>query len=261
MATATHGDVELYYETVGDGPTIAFVEPVGFGAWCWAWLVEELAGPFETLVWDHRGTGRSAAPPGPYDVGTLADDLDAVLSAHGASSVHLVGAGLGGMVALQYALGGSRAATLTLLGTTADGSRVDADALAGLAAPTDDPVALRESLQDAFSPGVVDDYPDEIDRIVAWRGEDDAERDGWTAQTDAMTTFDVSDRLHEITTPALVCHGRDDAVVPIEAGEDLAEKLPRGRFEAVDAGHLVGTEEPAIVADATTAFLDEQRQS
>lgn len=256
MPTATHGDVDLFYETAGSGPTVAFVEPVGFGAWCWSWLVEALAGPFETLVWDLRGTGRSDASPGPYDVSTLAADLDAVLADHGARRTHLVGVGLGGMIALQYSREHSRAATLALLGTTADGRHVDADALEGLQAPRDDREALRESLRGAFSSGVVDAHPDAVDRIAAWRADDDADPEGWDAQTAAMTGFELTD-LYEVTTPSLVVHGRDDAVVPVDAGRDLADDLPRGTFEGIDAGHLVAAEEPTAVEDALAAHLEE----
>ncbi|MFB6163574.1 MAG: alpha/beta fold hydrolase [Haloarculaceae archaeon] len=255
MSTATNGDVELLYETAGEGPTVAFVEPVGFGAWCWSWLVEALAGPVETLVWDLRGTGRSSAPPGPYDVATLAEDLGAVLADHGARSVHLVGAGLGGMVAMQYALENDRAKTLTLLGTTADGARVTTAALNSMAAPTDDLAALRDSLRAAVSKGVVEDHPEVVDRIVAWRRTDDADLAAWDAQVAAMTGFDCSDRLYELTAPALVCHGAEDGVVPLAAGRELADGLPRGQFTEIDAGHLVAVEEPAAVEDALTAFL------
>lgn len=256
MPTASTDGAKLYYETAGDGPTVVFVGPAGYGAWAWSWLVDALAGPLTTLVWDLRGTGRSDAV-GPYDVTTFAADLEAVLADHGDRTVHLVGAGLGGMVALQYAREYTRAETLTLLGTTADGSRVDGDALAGLAAPLDDPDVLRESLRGAFSPGVVDAHPEIVDRIVTWRREDDADRDAWDAQMEAMTAFDAGP-LYEVTTPALVCHGSDDGVVPVEAGRDLADGLPRGEFVPVDAGHLVAAEEPTVVEDTLTGFLAEQ---
>lgn len=258
MPRTERDGVTLYYEAVGSGQTVAFVNPAGYGAWCWSWLVDALAGPVETLVWDHRGTGRSDVPPGPYDVGTLAADLDAVLADHGADGVHLVGAGLGGMVALEHAFRGTRADTLTLVGTTADGARVDADTLDALAAPRDDADALGESLRGAFSAGVVDGHPDAVDRIVEWRAEDDADAAGWDAQTAAMTGYDASDRLYEMTRPTLVCHGRADEVVPFDAGRALADGLPRGSFQSVETGHLAAAEDPGAIEDALTGFLADE---
>jgi len=255
MSTVTSEGVELYYDTAGSGPTVAFVNPVGYGAWCWSWLVDALTPHHETLVWDLPGTGRSDARE-TLDVGTLASDLETVLADHGAHDVHLVGAGLGGMIALQHARRGSRAATLTLLGTTADGSEVDRGTLLDCFAPRDDPGALRASLTHVFSEGVIEEHPEAVDRIVGWRHEDDADRDGWDTQAEAMCAF-VMDDLYELTRPALVCHGREDAIVPFEAGRVLAENLPRGNFQPVDAGHLVAAEEPTAIEDALLAFFED----
>lgn len=257
MPLATNDGVSLYYESDGSGPTVAFVEDAGYGAWLWGWQHAAL-GPYERLVWDLRGTGRSDTPSGPYTVETLAADLEAVLSDHGARSAHLVGAGLGGMVALQYALSYGRAETLTLLGTAAAGAGVDVEALERLFAPPDDADALRDSLDPAFSPAFFEEQPPAVDGIVDWRAEDDADEEGWQAQVAAVTAFDLRDRLYEITQPALVLHGREDPVVPVDAGEDLAEALPRGEFESVDGRHLFFVERSRPVNDTLLGFLDEQ---
>ncbi|QLH76134.1 alpha/beta fold hydrolase [Halosimplex rubrum] len=259
MTVVTNGGVDLYYEARGDprlpedadraADTVVFVEPAGYGAWVWGWQHAALAEGFETVTWDLRGTGRSDAPEGPYEVRTLAGDLEAVLADHGVADAHVVGAGLGGMIALEYADRYTRAASLTLFGTAASGDRVDADALESLFAPRDDPGALRASLRNAFAADV-DAHADVVDEIVGWRREEDADRTGFDAQTAAMRSFDRSDSLYEITTPARVYHGVDDAVVPTDAGRDLAEGLPRGEFTAVEGGHLCFIEESAAVNDA-----------
>jgi len=265
MPVATNGGVELYYEAEGtprppedterEADTVAFVNPAGYGAWVWGWQHAALVGGFETVTWDLRGTGRSDGPDGPYAVETLAEDLEAVLSARGVADVHLVGAGLGGMVALDYTDRFSRAATLTLFGTAADGERVDADALDSLFAPRDDPDALRASLRNTFEADV-DAYGDVANEIVGWRREEDADRAGFEAQAAAMAAFDRSDSLYEVTTPTRVYHGVADAVVPTEAGRDLAESLPRGEFTAVEGGHLCFVEESAAVNDALLGQFD-----
>ncbi|WP_226011242.1 alpha/beta fold hydrolase [Halomicrobium salinisoli] len=257
MPTVDNGGCELYYETEGSGPTVAFVGDVGAGAWLWGWQHGAVAGPYEALTWDLRGTGRSDAPDGPYDVRTLAGDLEAVLADAGVADVHLVGAGLGGMVALAHAHRYNRAESLALIGTAADGSEVT-DRLDDLRADPEDRGALAGSLSAAFAADL-DEHPDVRDRIVSWRSEDDAGLEGWDAQAAAMRGFEAPP-LYEVTDPALVLHGVDDVVVPAEAGEQLAEDLPRGEYRAVEGGHWCLVETSDAVSDALVGWLDEQTE-
>lgn len=251
MPTARNGDVDLYYETAGTASgaareTVAFCPEAGVGAWLWGWQAPALAGPYETLVWDPRGTGRSDAPPGPYDAATLASDLDAVLADAGARRAHLVGCGLGGMIALAHARQYGRARSLVLLNTAASGDSVDCAALVRLFGP--DWAAV------AFS----DDYREvaDLDAIEGWRDEDDAGAAARDAQFDAVAEFD-SGPLYEHETPALVLSALEDPVVPASAGESLAEGLPHGEFETVAGRHLAFVEHSVAVTDAVTAFLEE----
>jgi pimeloyl-ACP methyl ester carboxylesterase len=253
MPTANNEGTSLYYDTAGEGETVAFVGDVGYGAWLWGWQQPAVAGPFKTLVWNLRGTGRSDAPPGPYDVATLAADLEAVLSDAGARNAHVVGAGLGGLVALAYARRYSRAETLTLLSTAASGQAFE-DLDGHLYADPDDPESLCESLHAAFAPGFRQRQPDVIDGIVEWRQEGDAGPETWRAQAAALADYDA-DPLYEITAPALVLAGEDDPVVPVSATEQLAEDLPKGEFESFEGRHLCFVERSRPVNDRLQGFL------
>lgn len=258
MPTARNDGVELYYEAEGDGETVAFVPDLGFGAWQWGWQHAALVGPYEVLVFDPRGAGRSDAPAGPYAVETLAADLEAVLSDHGVRRVHLVGAGLGGMVALRYARERSRAATLTLIATSPGGPRAElpAEPRERLFAPRDDLDALRESLDVLFSEAFVSGQPAVLDGIAEWRANGDADRSGWEAQNAAFEAFDASDWLYEVTDPALVVHGGEDRLVPVENGRSLAEGLPRATLETYDgAGHGVWIERSRPMNDRLLSHL------
>jgi pimeloyl-ACP methyl ester carboxylesterase len=258
MPTATNeaDGVELHYEAAGpsgEGAPVVLVGDCGFGAWQWGWQHDTLVGPREVVTFDPRGTGRSDPPPAPCTLDALADDVTAVLADHGARRAHVVGAGLGGLVALTLALRNGRVRSLGLLGTAGAGSGIDPEPLF---APPDDDAALRESLAAGLSASFRDRHPDAVDRIVEWRGEEDADRTAWERQRAALDV-DLRDRLHEVTDPALVVHGAADAVWPVEGGEALAEGLPRGTFRSVpEAGHLVGVEAPRAVNDALLGFLD-----
>ncbi|PSP94581.1 alpha/beta hydrolase [Halobacteriales archaeon QS_4_62_28] len=255
MPTVNNDGVRLHYETDGSGSTVAFVNDVGAGAWLWGWQHGVVAGPRESLVWDLRGSGRSDAPPGPYSVEALASDLEGVLSDAAVGNVHLVGAGLGGMIALAYAHRYNRASSLTLLGTAASGEAVT-DRLDHLRAPLSDPAALAESLQTAFASDLLA-HPQIREDMVNWRQADDADIEAWDAQATAMRTFEAPP-LYEITIPALVIHGVDDVIVPASAGESLAGDLPRGEYLAVEGGHWAFIEESAAVTDQLVTWLDEQ---
>ena len=259
MPRTSRAGVTLYYETAGEGgmsdtgETVVFVGEAGYGAWQWGWQYDRVAGPFEVLVWDLRGTGRSDTPPGPYDVTALAADLEAVLSAAAVRRAHLVGAGLGGMVALRHAREYGRTATVSLFGTAPAGDRIDERALRALHAPREDTEALRESLRGAFTPGFLTEGS-LVDRICAWRAEEDADRAAFGAQAGAALGFEPGP-LYEFDLPALVCHGLADPVVPADAGRELAETLPRGRFEAVEGRHLAFAEHSRAVNDRLLDFL------
>lgn len=257
MPTTTNDGVSLFYETDGTGQTITFIGDAGYGSWQWAWQYDTLAGPYETIIWDHRGTGRSDTPQGPYDVEMLAADLEAILAANSVRRTHLVGAGLGGMVALQYAHSYERAKTLTLLGTAQSGDQVDTDAFRALH-PADSTVdAFERSLAGAFSSAFRATHPDAVSKICSWRMEEDAKKEGLTSQLAAITSFDAPP-LYEITLPTLVCHGVDDPVISTAAGRELAAELPRGRFEPVEGRHLCHIEHANAVTDRLDGFLIEQ---
>jgi 3-oxoadipate enol-lactonase len=251
----TTSEVTLYYETAGEGETVAFVGEAGYGAWQWGWQYPEVAGPFEAVAHDIRGTGRSDAPPGPYSVDALAADLDTVLAAVGARRVHLVGVGLGGMVALRHAREYGRAATLSLFGTAPNGETVDETALRALHAPSEDRDALRESLTGAFSEDFLE-RSETVEQICEWRAEEDADGEAFDAQVTAALSFDAGP-LYELDLPALVCHGVKDTVVSVETGRALARELPHGTFEAVEGRHLCFIEHSRAVTDRLVTFLDE----
>jgi pimeloyl-ACP methyl ester carboxylesterase len=255
MPTASNGDVSLYYEADGDPDreTVLLLGDLGYGAWQWGWQHAGLTGPFETVVTDLRGAGRSDAPPGPYAVDHLVADAQAVLEAHGSRRAHVVGAGLGGMVALELARLSTRPRSLALLGTAAAGGGLSLDPLFGSPAHPDE---LESSLAAALSREFVDEHPDTVTRIVDWRAAEDATREAWEAQAAAVEAFDVSDRLYEVDVPALVVHGRGDAVWPVERGRRLAEGLPRGDFLGLEAGHLVGVERSREVNDRLVGFFE-----
>lgn len=252
MPVASNDGVACYYERDGDGDPVVFVGDAGYGAWQWGWQHAAVAGPYESVVTDVRGAGRSDAPPGPYSIADFVDDLVAVLSDAGLRSAAVVGAGLGGMVGLEAARTTSRVDRLVCLGSAATGEGLD---LEPLYARPDDREGLERTLRTALSDQFVEAHTDAVRQMVAWRAEEDASPEAWRAQVAAVRDYAL-DAAYEVTVPTLVVHGTDDAVWPLGRGRALAEDLPRGEFVAVEgAGHLAHVERSKRVNDELLAFL------
>ena len=85
-------------------PVVMFASSLGTTLEMWDAQAEAFTDEFRVLRYDHRGHGDSPAPPGPYTVGDLADDVLALLDELGIESVTFVGLSLGGAVGMTLAL-------------------------------------------------------------------------------------------------------------------------------------------------------------
>jgi 3-oxoadipate enol-lactonase len=72
----------------------------------------------------------------------------------------------------------------------------------------------------------------------------------------AGARFDVSRRVQDISSPALVLHGSEDQVVPLDNAEALARAIPNAGLRVVEgAGHLVFIERADEVNEEILSFL------
>ncbi|MXR40408.1 alpha/beta fold hydrolase [Halobaculum sp. WSA2] len=268
MQTADHDGVAIAYEERGRDPaeaeTVVLCEGLGYGRWMWNWQADALAESYHVVLWDNRGTGESGVPEGPYTIGQLAGDLEAVLVDAGVDAAHVVGASMGGMVAQRYALTYDRARSLALLCTSPGGPDAiptpesTLERMFSVPDDADEREAIRYKMAPAVSDGFFEDNPDLVERIVDWRLESDAPPSAREAQGAAVEAFDASDELGAVSVPTLVAHGTDDRVLPVGNGELLAEAIPDAEAEFVEGGsHLFFIEESERVNDRLTAFLDD----
>ncbi|ERH06588.1 MAG: putative hydrolase or acyltransferases (alpha/beta hydrolase superfamily) [Halonotius sp. J07HN4] len=256
MPYADANGCEIHYTRGGenpDAPAVVLLGELGLGAWQWSWQYGALAGPCRTIVVDPRGAGRSDTPAGPYTMGDLVGDLEAVLTDCSIRAAHLVGCGLGGAVALAAARRTNRARSLTLVGTPPSRAAFDPDPLSP---DPDDTAGLRASTTSLLSTSFVDREDAPVEQITEWRREEDATPTAREAQLAALDGFDP-EPLYELTLPARVVTGENDPVVDPEASRRLAKGLPKGEFKMYpEAGHLVTVERSAALNDFLLGFVE-----
>jgi pimeloyl-ACP methyl ester carboxylesterase len=94
---------QLQVDVTGEGNPVILLHGFTFDLRMWDAQVAPLAARYRVVRYDLRGYGLSSLPQ-PGVVYSHADDLAALAARVGASRPHLVGFGLGGRVALDYAL-------------------------------------------------------------------------------------------------------------------------------------------------------------
>ena len=71
-----------------------------------------------------------------------------------------------------------------------------------------------------------------------------------------MTRDDMTDRLGEITCPAIVIHGTEDTAITMDRAEALAAGLPgAGPVVKVGGAHAANLTNPGPVNEAIVEFL------
>jgi pimeloyl-ACP methyl ester carboxylesterase len=79
---------------------------------------------------------------------------------------------------------------------------------------------------------------------------------GATCQRATMEEIDLMPFLAGISAPALVVHGENDRLVPVEAARTIAKAIPGSRLEVFPgAGHLLLIEAPRRLYEIIGAFL------
>lgn len=257
MATAPDG-TRLNYVLAGAGPPIVLVGGKTSsidGAW-WRYI-PVLAQRLKVIAFDNRGAGESDKPKSAYNTASMADDALAVLHAAGETSAHWFGISLGGMILEQLALRHPAAVRSLILGATScGGERLSATEPAAIPELADHPLRRYANLYDAR---FILDHSDWVTEDARHFGK--MPLHAIVGQDQAARTHDVCDRLADIRQPVLVLHGRQDRMVPLDRGEELARRLPNARLHVLDpAGHQFHSEQFETVLRLIVGFVEDVEQ-
>jgi 3-oxoadipate enol-lactonase len=251
---------QLYVEEHGRGEPLLLVEGLGQSMWAWREQVPVFAERFRTITYDTRGTGRSAVPTEPYRIDDLAEDAADVLAGR---TAHLVALSMGGYVALTLALARPELVrSLVLVGTGAGGpERVPReqwvrDAYAAATGLPYDEYG-RRTLPMTFSGSWAERNRKRFEEILAARGEHPTPAETLDAHINACYGYYARGcEVERIDVPALVVHGDEDLIVPVENGRMLASRLPNARYvELPRVGHNVPLEVPETFSALVLEFL------
>jgi pimeloyl-ACP methyl ester carboxylesterase len=250
---------------VGNGPPVVLIAGLGSTTRIWGDLPAVMGRRFRVIAVDNRGVGGSAGG-GRFTLRGAAEDLEAVLDAREVRRAALLGASMGGVVALTTALAiPHRVSRLVVVSSAArlsiHGRRlleVLQDLL--LYAPPDRAGAALMTL--AFSPSFHERFARFIENADRLYGPEDSDLPGILLQLDHLLRgWDLRGGLPSIDVPALVLCGDRDPVVAPEDTAELAGLIPGAELVRVPgAAHSVLAEGGEATLERVLAFLIEDEE-
>jgi class 3 adenylate cyclase len=233
---AHSGGASIAYQVLGEGPfdLVVISGPASHLELMWeepgtAHCFERLASFSRLIMFDRRGTGLSDAVSSPPTLEQQMDDLDAVLDAVQSDQIALFGASDLGLSALYAATYPDRVTALVLSGVAADGGE--------MITPENRTVFL-DAIENNWGDGTLIELfaPSQVGNpaFTDWwaRMQRSAVSPGMARQLmEMITQTDLGAVLPTIRAPTLVTHMRDDRVVPVEQGRQVAALIPGARFK------------------------------
>jgi 3-oxoadipate enol-lactonase len=244
-----------FEDTGGDGPVVILAHGFLMDLEMFAPQVAALRDQYRVVTWDERGFGSTEYDGQPFTYWDSAADCLGLLDHLGIDRAVVGGMSQGGFLSLRVALTApERVRALILLDTQAG---------------TEDPEVVPgyEGMRDTWlAAGPVDDLVNAVAGLIIsdpdvnpiWIAKWKQRPNDFIQQPFAtlMGRDDVTDRLAEITCPALVVHGTEDVSISMEKAEALAAGLPgSGPVVKVGGAHAANLTNPEPVNAAILEFL------
>lgn len=251
--------IDIHYTIEGDGPIVTMSHALGCNLSLWDGQANVLSSRYRVLRYDARGHGQTSAPPGPYSLEQMADDLYGLLNGLGVTATHFVGISMGGMIGQIFALKyPSMVQSLVLSSTTsrypAAARSVWADRIRAIETNGMEPL-VEPALERWFTAPFRERHQDVMDRVRTMIRSTPPQ--GYIGCCDAIPTIDVTDRLGEVRCPALIISGEQDPGTPVAMARDIQAAMPSSELAILpSASHLCNMEQPEAFNRILLGFLD-----
>jgi pimeloyl-ACP methyl ester carboxylesterase len=252
--------VKLHHVEAGKGTPVVLLHGFPLSGTIWQSQLQALSDQFRVIAPDLRGHGQSPAPPGVYEMETLARDVLALLDALGVKRAVILGHSMGGYVTLAAAkLAPERFLALGLVSSQAaadsEEGRQGRFKLAGQVAAAGSSAVAEAMLPRLFTPGLAAGNPvvEEVHQIIL-----STPRAGIIGSLNGMAMRPNTERLLSgMTVPVLLLAGARDQIISAEKSQALAALVPKSTLVLVDnAGHMTMLEQPEATTTAIREFLN-----
>jgi 3-oxoadipate enol-lactonase len=256
-------DIEMYYESIGEGEPVVLVTGYGADLFAWALQAPVLSQNYAVYMVDNRGVGDTDKPAGPYSIRMMANDLAGFFSKMNIEKAHLVGHSMGGMICQQFALDHpEHLQSLTLASTTCRvprGSELMLLLWADILEKLGNEAYINNIIGWCFTFDFIDSQYEALlmlrEMSVNHLVEKPLLPDCLRSQCTAVSEFDVSEHIGRIQAPTMVLVGEGDILTPPGFSRDIAGRIPDAFLNFVEGGHAFHTQAPTTFNQALIDFF------
>ena len=277
-------DINIWWEDFGNSSDPSVLLIMGANANAMQWTLEFInplvSAGFHVIRFDNRDVGKSTwltTEPSfkleegsmvtgevSYNLEDMAQDAVSLLEHLGVEKAHIVGASMGGMITQVIGLDHpNKALSLTPIMSTPGAGLEDEN----LSPPTESLMqgmmkSMEHNMKGEYLEGLVCIYRELIGSRYPF--DEEKFREGAKAIMDhghnpfpghgaaVSSSPHRKDRLKEISLPTLVIHGTEDAILPFDHGQALADGIPNAQLMVLEG---VGHEIPEQMTEQITARM------
>lgn len=261
MSYFSYKNLKLSYEITGNGEPLVLIAGITCSNQHWDLIKEQLGKYFLLIMPDNRGVGKSDTPNTDYKVSDMAEDIIALIAHLKISKTHLLGHSLGGAVA-QY-LGAFYPEKINKLIISHSFMKFRPSSIMFC----EHDFLLQESQASPIlrATGILpfiysDEFINNSDCVKSFvqnmsNNENQQSLRSYKQQIKAISTFDSTNYLHNITANTLVLSGSFDKLAPPQDSIQIRKRINHARHQEVAGAHVPMWESPEIYASIIKNFL------
>ncbi|HXH11606.1 MAG TPA: 3-oxoadipate enol-lactonase [Alphaproteobacteria bacterium] len=256
--TANGLNINYTFDGPDNAPVVTMSNSLASNLSMWDPQIPALASRYRVLRYDTRGHGQTDAPPGPYSLEELTEDVRALLQALGINQTHFIGLSMGGMIGQMLALKYPHMLRSLVLCDTMSRVPPDAKPMWDERIHTAETRGMEPHVETTvgrwFTAPFRQQRPDVIDKVRTMIRTTPPR--GYAGCCHAIAGLNLTDRLPEITLPTLIIVGEEDPGTPVAASQVIHERIKGSELVILkSASHLSNMEQPEAFNQAVTGFL------
>ena len=253
-------DINMYYESHGEGDALVLISQPGFNVSEWKMHIPVFSNEYRVIIFDNRGAGSTDKPHTEYSIEMMAEDTIGLMNVLDIEKMHVLGVSGGGTIAQNLAYKYPKQVNgLVLVATMMNipaRNLFVMDTMLKLMEKCSPEDIIRYTLSWMLSNKFFEN-PEVVEGVIkaGLANPNKQPVHAFARQKVALANFDSRSWASKIQAPTLVIAGEDDVSLPQKHSKELSENIHGSKFTTMAGGHMFHMENPFVFQKTVMNFL------